>query len=473
MLNVVDNIVIVAAVVIIVAIGAYFSKAVTDMESYYLANRSLPWSLVVGTLMASWYGGTGVVGTIGYASVFGLASWFIWSFGAHAVRFPLALWVGPRIHIRADVTIPDMIQAHYGKFAAVFCSCLLFFYCTSIAEITATGYIGIAAWNANRFLIGLIVVVITLLLTVLGGLMGVAVTDMILFFLMVFSVCVVFPQIFSDAGGMQGIRTALASKPELVHPIAGMPFTKAAMLLGLCLNVYADPSFYQRFSASNSARTGRRAMLTCFVIWLGFDLVAIMCGVITRVLHPDAIPEVAYVHMVLSKLPQGVRALFIIGLFGAVISTLDSYYLIGGTTLAKDIYGRIFFRKDVDDKKLITLSRIGALLLGGMGLTLAFRFKMVFDAVVFLSSLWMSTAFVPVLMAIMYKGKKTVWSGRCSLVLGCLTFIVIRQHPIPLPGGLGTLEPLLAAIPVSFLAWFVGNRFGTDISDRRNIIIGG
>ena len=55
MLKVVDNIVIVAAVVIIVAIGAYFSKAVTDMESYYLANRSLPWSLVVGTLMASWY----------------------------------------------------------------------------------------------------------------------------------------------------------------------------------------------------------------------------------------------------------------------------------------------------------------------------------------------------------------------------------------------------------------------------------
>ena len=48
MLNVVDNIVIVAAVVIIVAIGAYFSKAITDMESYYLANRSLPWSLVVG-----------------------------------------------------------------------------------------------------------------------------------------------------------------------------------------------------------------------------------------------------------------------------------------------------------------------------------------------------------------------------------------------------------------------------------------
>ena len=53
MLTAVDNIVIVIAVLGVVAIGAYFSKSITDMESYYLANRSLPWSLIVGTLMAS------------------------------------------------------------------------------------------------------------------------------------------------------------------------------------------------------------------------------------------------------------------------------------------------------------------------------------------------------------------------------------------------------------------------------------
>ena len=43
MLNFVDNIVIFIAVAAVVAIGVYFSKSVTDMESYYLDNRSLPW----------------------------------------------------------------------------------------------------------------------------------------------------------------------------------------------------------------------------------------------------------------------------------------------------------------------------------------------------------------------------------------------------------------------------------------------
>ena len=64
MLTWIDNVVIVMAVAGVLWVGYHFSKSVTDMESYYLANRSLPWSLVIGTLMASWYGGGGVIGTV-------------------------------------------------------------------------------------------------------------------------------------------------------------------------------------------------------------------------------------------------------------------------------------------------------------------------------------------------------------------------------------------------------------------------
>ena len=192
MLTGIDNIVIGLTVIAVLWIGYYFSKSITDMESYYLANRSLPWSLVVGTLVASWYGGVGVVGTIGYASVFGMATWFIWSIGAHAVRFPLALWVGPRIHVRSDVTIPDVIAHAYGKTAAIVASIFLFMYCSQLGEITATGFIGEAAWGVNKVLLGVVVVVLTITLTCLGGLMGVAVTDMIFFFFMLMSVCMVF-----------------------------------------------------------------------------------------------------------------------------------------------------------------------------------------------------------------------------------------------------------------------------------------
>ena len=206
------------------------------------------------------------------------------------------------------------------------------------------------------------------------------------------SVCMVFPQIYDSVGGMAGIRAATA--PSFTHPVAGMTFSKALMLVLLCINVYADPCFYQRFSASNSAKTGRRAMLTCFCLWLVFDAVTSMAGMAVHVKYPGVQPELAYVQMVLSELPVGIRAFFVIGLFGAIISTLDSYYLIGGTTLAKDIYARIFAKEELSDKKLVNLSRAGAGILGVIGLALALRFTLVYDAFVFLISLWMSTGFV-------------------------------------------------------------------------------
>ena len=118
-MTIIDNIVVVACFAGILWVGYYFSKTSQDMDSFYKANRALPWSLVVGTLMASWYGGAGVVGTVGYSTTMGLSAFFIWSIGAHAVRFPLALWIAPRISVKAKGTIPDLLRLNYGKLAAI------------------------------------------------------------------------------------------------------------------------------------------------------------------------------------------------------------------------------------------------------------------------------------------------------------------------------------------------------------------
>ncbi|WP_042273461.1 sodium:solute symporter family protein [[Clostridium] dakarense] len=468
MLTMVDNIVIILFVAFVIYVGYYFSKSIKDMESFYLANRSLPWSLVVGTLVASWYGGVGVVGTVGYAAAFGFSSWAIWSVGAHLIRFPLALWVGPKIHIRSDVTIPDFLDSTYGKWVAILGSIFLFIYCSQLGEITATGYIGQAAWGADKVVVGVVVVLLTILLTCLGGLMGVAVTDMIMFACMVCGVCLVFPKLFDTVGGLSGLEELLSANKELLDPVAGMPMSKAIMLLILCLNVYADPSFYQRFSASNSVKTGRRAMLTCFSLWVAFDVVIVLTGMIVRGLYPEAIPEVAYVSVILSELPAGLRGMFIVGLMGAIISTLDSYYLIGGTTLANDIYGRLLNKK-LSDKTVVNLSRIGCCILGLIGLLLAFKFTMVYDAIAFLMSLWMSAAFVPIVGGLMYKGKKTQAGGLMSMISGVLVFAYFKLNPITISETFGILEPIIIALPVSFILWVIGNKIGKDKSELNKL----
>ena len=460
LLSGIDNLIILLFAIFIVYIGYHFSRAVKDMESFYLGNRSLPWSLTVGALVATWYGGVGTIGTVEYAAMYGLSIWAIWCVTAHIGRMPLALWVGPRIHVRTDITVPDLLDGVYGKGVALVGAFLMLIYCTQFSQITAMGEIGIA-WGIKPFTAGAILIVLVIIVGVLGGLMGVAVTDMIFFWCMCFGLTMVLPNQWTSVGGWAGLQHALRATPQLLDPLGGLTFMKALMLCVLSFGVYADPTFYQRFSAADSPKSGRRAMLTCFLLWVCFDIVLTITGLIVKAKYPQMAPGEGYIKLVLTTLPVGVRALFIIGLSGSIISALDGYYLSGAATLANDIYGRI--KGDVSQKELVLLTRVGIVLLAVIGLSVAFKFPTAQDAFIFIASVWMAAGFVPIVGALLYKGKKTPMGGYLSMFVGAGVFAYLKIFPLEA----FTLEPLIAALPLSLLAWIIGNHIGKSVERNK------
>lgn len=467
MLTFIDNLTVLLCVIGIFLVGKHFSKTSRNMDSFYQANKSIPWSLAVGTLVASWYGGAGVIGTIGYATTMGVSAFFIWSICAHLVRFPLALWVAPRISVKVNTTMTELINRYYGRAASLIGAIILVVSCLSIAEIAATGYVGVAAWNANKFLVAAAVVIISTGITCLGGLMGVAVTDMIFFFLMITSVCAAFPQVYFGVGGFAGINQVLSQvAPQMLTPLGGTPVGRAICLVVLCINVYKDPSFYQRFTAANSPRTGKRAMLMCFSIWLSFDMVLITTAMLIRTIHPglEIQPEVAYVQLVLSNLPVVLRGLFVFGIMGAIISTIDSYFLIGGEIVSRDIIN-VYRKHPLSDRQSINITRISCIIFGIIGLGTAFSFPLVYDAFLFINSLSMCGLFVPVLGAILSDSRKTDVGGLASMIFGSLSWIYFNYFPISVDILGGKVDALLIALPISFIAYVIGNRFGKVYCD--------
>ncbi|HVI42962.1 MAG TPA: sodium:solute symporter family protein [Anaerovoracaceae bacterium] len=456
LLSTLDNVIIILFAILIVYVGIHFSKAVKDMETFYLGNRSLPWSLTVGALVATWYGGVGTIGTVEYAAMYGLSIWVIWCVTAHIGRMPLALWVGPKIHVRTDVTVPDLLNGVYGKGVAIIGAVLMLIYCTQFAQITAMGEIGIA-WGITPFAAGAILIVLVIIVAVFGGLMGVAVTDMVLFWCMCFGLTMVLPSQWTSIGGWEGLTQALSGSPELMDPIGGLTPMKGLMLCVLAFGVYADPTFYQRFSAADSPKSGRRAMLSCFVIWICFDIVLTVTGLIVAAKYPEMQPGEGYIKLVLTTLPAGVRALFILGLAGSIISALDGYYLSGAATLSNDIIGRI--KGDISQKTLVLMTRICIPILAIIGLSVAFKFPTAQDAFIFMASLWMSAGFVPIVGGLLYKGKKTPMGGYLSLLVGAGVFAYISIFPLQA----FTLEPLIGALPMSLIAWIIGNQIGKSV----------
>ena len=466
MLTAIDNITIAVAVVVIFVVIKAVSKKTTDMDAYYRANKALPFSLAVGTIAASWYGGNGTIGTVGYVGTMGLAAWFVWSFGCHLSRFPLALWVAPRISVKINGTMVDLLDRFYGKFAAWFGALILVCGSLSLGELGAAGYVGVAAWGFDKFTMAIIVLVISIVLASMGGLMGVAITDMIFFFLMIESIVCVFPQALSMVGGMEGLGAALdAIDPSLMTATAGMPWLKSLILIVLCVNMYKDPAFYQRFSASNGPKTGKRAMMVCFIIWICMDICLMLTGLILRAIDPEMLiqPEVHYIQLVLSYLPPVARGLFIVGMMGAIISTIDSYYLIGGEIMAQNVVAPLC-KKPLTDKQSIWICRVTMVAMGIFSLCVTFRFSRIYDATLLLGSMSMSALWVPVLGAILYNGKKTNVGGTAAMVIGTAVWYFCKFiHPIP-HAVLGTVDPVLVCVPVSLVVFIIGNRFGKELN---------
>lgn len=475
MLTLIDDLAIVLMLGVVIFANQVMGKRAKTMEAYYHANKALPWSLAVGTIAASWYGGNGVIGTVGYVTTMGLAAYFIWSLGCHLIRFPLALWIAPRISIKVNSTMTELIDRFYGPVAALVGAIVLVVPCMEIAEVAAAGYIGVAAWGANKYIVGAAVVIISIVLSSMGGLMGVAITDMIFFFFMIGSICFVFPTTFFNAGGWAGIESALnAVDPTLMTPFGGIPVGRAIVLLLICIGMYKDPAFYQRFTASNGPKTGRRAMLMCFSLWICMDMCLMISALIIRGMDPNLTvqPEVSYVKLIIENLPPFLKGVFVFAMFGSIISTMDSYYLIGGEIVTNDIIGK-YRKTPLTDAQSIHICRICCLVFGALGLLLAFRFKFIYDVAILLGSMSMSTLFVPVMAAIMYNGKKTDMAGTLSMLCGILSWLFFKYvHPLD-TAFFGRVDPMLVSLPFSFVAFLIGNQFGkvrcTDLTDQSKL----
>lgn len=464
MLGTIDYVTILIYAVVVIIIGLYFYKKIAGVEDFYLAGRKLPLSLAVGTLMATWYGSSGTVATAEYAFVFGVSCWVVWCIPAHLSRIPMAIWVGPRVRLTDGITVPDMLEKLYDKRVALIAAVFLLFYCTSVQEVTALKVIGESAFNfLDPMLFACICVAIIAIYTMLGGLLSAAATDMLQMVFMVVGLTIALPFAWVDTGGWANIVNGLTTLNEvhILEPLGGMPVTKmfTLVILGLC--AYSDPAFYQRFSASDTTSTARRCLLICLSLWITFDAVLSIMGIIAKVQYPDMTPGVAYLKLSLTYLPPVMKGLFVAGILGAIMSTLDSLYLIAGATLARDLYARATNQK-ITDRQMVNLMRVGIVVISVIGVLLASQFALVADAWIFISGLWGAAGVVPIVGGLFWPYKRTVAGGMASMLVGGGTVAIWT-----LLGSPYGIDGVLIGLPLSFIAFLIGNQFGRNLTVKR------
>lgn len=459
MLTTLDWIVAAIITLFLILIVKKFSAAIKNAEDYYVASGSIPFSLLVGTLVATWYGGQGTLNSVEAGALSGMASWGIWCVGAHLSRVPLALYIAPQISVRTEMTIPQMLKKSYGKKIAFFIACYMSIQVLELGEVVAMRNFLSGIFGSESASLWIIIIMIGIvLLTCFGGLMGVAVTDMMLFWCMCTAVALAIPAMWGTVGGWAGLVNSLTQNMGkeqtdlLMNPIFGGDTLGVITLLVMSLGIYVEGGLYQRFRAADSPRNASRSYLTAFCVFICLDFLLTVAGLLVLALEPES-SNIAqsYVSLVCAHLPSGIRAIFFVGILGAMISTMDSYWLVGGMMIANDIIGNF---KKLSDRQSILYGKIAICAIAVVSYFGASVFTQSLEATRFIQTMSMAVTFPVCLFGIFYKGKKSVFGGWCTIAVGtAVYFFLTFIRPASFNG-------MLVALPVAIATFFLTKNIG-------------
>jgi SSS family solute:Na+ symporter len=93
-----------------------------------------------------------------------------------------------------------------------------------------------------------------------------------------------------------------------------------------------------------------------------------------------------------------------------------------------------------------------------VGLVISFQFTVAMDLFILVSSIWAAGGVIPIVGALLFKGKKTPAGGLLSMVGGSASYMLLYYFPI---SGLDDQLPICFLL--SFVLYVAGNRIGKPI----------
>src|SRR5690606_35725801 len=257
--------------------------------------------------------------------------------------------------------------------------------------------------------------------TLAGGLLADALTDTVQFTLMCVTLGVAAIFALDAQGGIDALRTALP--PSYFHPRGTYPVAVLAVFGIGALSVLVEPAFYQRIFAAENYRSILIALCIGIALWAAFDWVVTLLGMTAAAAGLDVEPRSALLALALDVLPVGLKGMFLAGVLATAMSTIDSYLLISVGNLSYDMY-RPLVRPDIDDASLLRLTRITITIAATVTVAFALFFTSMVSAWVFMATVLVSAALVPISAALYLERTKPA-AGLASSLGGLLTAIIV------------------------------------------------
>ncbi|HEX6133845.1 MAG TPA: sodium:solute symporter family protein [Longimicrobiales bacterium] len=460
----------------ILALGVAVSRRIGGFRDWFIAGGSMTTPVLVCTLVSTYYGLDVLFGASEVGFVDGVVGWFFYSRPYYVAILIAAVFFARRLRRGAFLSLPDVAAHAYGRGTQVVVAIASFVYALPMLAVMGIGLV-LEMVLGVPFVWGVVAgAAISVVYTLLGGLLADALTDTVQFTLMCVTLGIAAALALGAHGGIDALRTALPAsyfEPRGTYPAAVL----AVFGIG-ALSVLVEPAFYQRIFAAESYRSVLVALAIGIVLWAAFDWIVTLLGMTAAAAGLDVEPRSALLALTLDVLPIGLKGLFVSGVIATAMSTIDSYLLIAGGNLSYDLY-RPLARTEPGDTELLRLTRIGVVISAIVTIAFALFFTSMVSAWVFMASMLVSAALVPIVAALFFRTRLRPAAGLASSVTGLLVagtvFVLTNAYGAydeewgtriwSVAIGARTFDvwqeyAVLFALPASAIAFLIGQRLG-------------
>ncbi len=462
----IDIIVILVFTALVFICGMSFSKSGKNMKSFFAAGGALPWWMSGLSLFMSFFSaGTFVVwGSIAYTSGWVAVS-IQWTMCIAGVI--IGFFIAPKWQKTKALTAAEFIADRLGGsiqkiytylflFISIFTTGAFLYPVAKIVEVST----GIPI-TTSIIVLGVLI----LIYTAVGGLWAVIVTDVLQFIVLTAAVLIVLPLSFDKIGG---INNFIANAPEHFFEFTNSEYSGVFMVAFGLYNLFfiaGNWAYIQRYTSVATPKDAKKVGWLFGALYTISPLVWMLPPMIYRVLNPDLgnlADEGAYLLMCKEVLPIGMLGLMLGGMVFATSSSVNTTLNISAGVLANDIYKNMF--PNTTNQGLVRVGRIATVSLGILTIIIALLvpyFGGIVEVVMSLAALTGGAMFLPPLWALFSKyqtGKSVLAVTVISLAINAFfKFLapdligITLNRAMEMVVGMGIPIVLLAILEIYFI----------------------
>ncbi len=442
--------------IVMVAIGAIFSKKNKSTADFYLGGRKLgPFVTAMSAEasdMSSWL----LMGLPGVALIAGLAEASWTAIGLAVGTYINWLIVAKRIRIYSGkinaVTIPEFFSKRFGdnmgilKFIAALVI-IVFFVPYTASGFSACGKLFESLFGIDYVTAMVVSGIVIVVYTALGGFLAASTTDFIQSIVMTIALVVVLVFGITYAGGWEQVCqnaealpgylnfTSTHAASSISEAIAGTAGTKPysaltiASTLAWGLGYFGMPHILLRFMAIEKVSKIKLARRVAS-IWVVISMaIAIVIGVVgygaVKSGEVSGIQDSERIIIELAKVISGegsllaiIAGLILAGILAATMSTADSQLLAASSSVSEDVLNT--FKVKASDKKKMIIARISVIIIAIIAMFIAKNpDSSVFEIVSFAWAGFGATFGPLVLFAIFWK-RTNKWGALAGMISGAV-----------------------------------------------------